>query len=54
MEPLPLIITPYGPLEPEELACILETTTDYVIAEFVLEQPDPTYFALSLQHGTLS
>lgn len=48
MGPFPYIITPYGQFEPEELACILETTTDYVIAEFVLEQLHPSYFALSL------
>lgn len=29
------ITTPYGPLELEELAAMLETTVDYLILEFL-------------------
>lgn len=48
MDTLPLIMTPYGTLKPEELAAMIEMTVDYVIAEFVLSDNSQTFFDLNL------
>lgn len=48
MNPFPPILTPYGPLELEDIASMLETTVDHIQAEFVLDTDSPVYFDLSL------
>jgi hypothetical protein len=48
MDTLPLIMTPYGSLEPEDLAAMLETTVDHILAEFVLSDNSQTFFNLTL------
>jgi hypothetical protein len=48
METFPSIMTPYGSLKPEDLASMLETTVDHILAEFVLDPVSPTFFDLTL------
>lgn len=48
MENFPSIMTPYGALEPEDLASMLETTVDHILAEFVLTDNSQTFFDLTL------
>jgi len=44
----PSITTPYGTFKPEELAAMLETTVDYILAEFTLNDNSQTFFNLTL------